>query len=411
MNSGTSGQGPKVLVCQHGARHRYAIPRMLEEAGMLAALYTDSSRASFLGKISSFFGDLAPVSMQRLAGRRIKGVPTTKVFSSDRQYWQELAQQAVGRLPNGIYLYHQRHRVLSKAMIARGLQQANVVYSMYHENLDFIRWAKEQGAKSVVDVFISPETEAIMDAERVSFPDWNIDHRKEGGQQLNKQLWNDTTALADLLVCPSEFVAKGVRSVSPDVAHKIRIVPYGCSIDYQGRVNEPVKGRVLFAGGDALRKGLHYLAEAAAALKGEIPELDVRVAGALPECVVKHPQCKDLLFLGKLTSKQMKEEYLSADVFVMPSLAEGFAGVVAEAIGAGCPVIVTKEAGSPVVNEREGLIVPARDSRAIADSIFRIVSDRELRRKCASKCLAQADFYSEGQWKQRLIETIHPEAF
>jgi glycosyltransferase involved in cell wall biosynthesis len=135
----------------------------------------------------------------------------------------------------------------------------------------------------------------------------------------------------------------------------------------------------LFAGGDALRKGLHYLGEAASLLKKEISELDVRVAGALPDKVTQHTICKDLHFLGKLTSEQMKEEYLSADCFVLPSLSEGFAGVVAEAIGAGCPVVVTKESGSPVVHEREGLVIPSKNPQAIADAITRIVSDRDFR--------------------------------
>ena len=102
----------------------------------------------------------------------------------------------------------------------------------------------------------------------------------------------------------------------------------------------------------------------------------------------------------------MKEEYLSADVFVLPSLSEGFAAVVAEAIGAGCPVIVTKEAGSPIVYEREGLIVPSRDVGALADVIERIITDRSLRSACSANCLKQISFYSEEQWQRRLVAAL-----
>ncbi|MFT5701686.1 MAG: glycosyltransferase involved in cell wall biosynthesis [Desulforhopalus sp.] len=402
MNNHTSGQGPRVLVCQHGARHRYAVPRMLEKAGILTAFYTDSSASSFLGHVSALFGSAAPNSMRRLTKRTIKGLPADKVFSTDKQYLRELYQEMAGRLPTGISLYCQRHKILSKKMIAWGAGGAGIIYSMYHENLDFIRWAKQQGAKSVVDVFINPETTEIMQHEGERFPSW-VQNTDQEAFEFENQLWQETAELADILLCPSEWVAEGVRRCSPDATSKIKIVPYGCSIDYLGRVNTPVKGRVLFAGGDALRKGLHYLGEASSNLKNRIPELDIRIAGSLPANVVQHPVCSGLNFLGKLTFEQMKEEYLSADVFVLPSLSEGFAGVVAEAIGAGCPVIVTKEAGSPVVPNREGLVVPSRDVGALTIAIEKIVTNRSLRSACSANCLKQISFYSEDQWQKRLV--------
>jgi len=378
---------------------------MLEGAGMLAALYTDSTVYSLLGKCSHLLGTHAPASLQRLARREIKGVPTEKIFSSDCLQIIELKQALFHSKKTGTELYHQRHRWLSKKFRKWGLQSANVIYTMYHENLDFVRWAKNQGARSVVDVFISPSTYRIMSSERTSFPEWGGYKSKES-LDLAYRLWTETAELADILICPSEWVAEGVREVTPDASSKIRIVPYGCSIDYRGRTNKPIVARVLFAGGSALRKGLHYLAEAATQLKDSIPELDVRVAGKLPAEVVNHPLCKDLNFLGKLSSEEMKKEFLTADTFVLPSLSEGFAGVVAEAIGAGCPVIVTKQAGSPVEHEREGLVVPAGDASALADAIQRVATDRELRGRLAAECCRQYGFYSEHEWQNRLIRIL-----
>jgi glycosyltransferase involved in cell wall biosynthesis len=276
---------------------------------------------------------------------------------------------------------------------------------MYHENLDFILWAKQQGAKSIIDVFINPETTEIMQREVMLYSGWTqcIDRK---AVDFENRLWREAAELADILLCPSEWVSEGVRRFTPSAVSKIRVVPYGCSIDYHGRFNKPVKGRILFAGGDALRKGLHYLAQVASILKNRIPKLDVRIAGSLPNNVVRHPVCRDLNFLGKLTSDQMKDEYLSADVFVLPSLTEGFASVVAEAIGAGCPVIVTKEAGSPIVHEREGLIVPSRDVGALTNAIERIVTDRLFRADCSMNCLKKFDFYSEKQWEKRLADVF-----
>lgn len=371
---------------------------------MLAALYTDSSAYSPLGKIASALGCIAPASVKRLSKRVPFGVPRVKVFSSDLPVLIESGQGLLRRTPLDMDLSHQRHQILSAKMKKWKLRGANVVYTMLQEGSVFVEYAKAQGAKIVVDVFVSPLTPHIMDQEVASFSDWGDVAYYKDSLWLNSV--KKSLALADLLLCPSEFVAEGVRVVSPDCAHKIRILPYGCSIDYQGRTNVAVPGRVLFAGGAALRKGLHYLAQAASALKTGIPELDVRIAGALPECVTQHSICKDLHFLGKLTSEQMIEEYLSADFFVLPSLAEGFAGVVAEAIGAGCPVIVTQEAGSPIVHNREGLIVPSKDVEALADAIEKIVTNRSLRSACSANCLKQISFYSEKQWQKRLVAAL-----
>lgn len=396
---------PKILVCQHGARRRYAMPRMLNEAGMLSALYTDSSAESLIGKLVKLLGDNAPEAWKNFSRWNIQGLSHEKIYSTDRSFFIELVQKIFHMQKNGIQLYHQRHRVLSGRMKKWGLQGSNMIYSMYHENLDFVRWAKDQGALSLVDVFISPMTDQVMEQEATSFPDW-ADTIDLYTIEFERKLWKEAASLADVLICPSEWVAEGVRMVSPSVADKIRIVPYGCSIDFQGRVNRPVKGRILFAGRDPLRKGLHYLAQAATQLKGIIPELDVRVAGNLPESIVEHPMCKDLNFLGQLDGKQIQEEFLTADVLVLPALSEGFAGVVAEAIGAGCPVIVTREAGSPIVHEREGLIVPSRNIDALVSAIRRMVTDRPFRERCADECLKQIPFYKEEAWWDRLAPAI-----
>ncbi len=396
---------PQVLVCQHGARRRYVVPRMLQDAGMLAAVYTDSSSHSLAGLLARGLGAFAPAAIRRLASRRISDIPSDRIRSSDAGLLCETLQQLTGRNKQGIELYMQRHRILSRRMKKWGLQGADVVYSMFYENLDFVRWAKSQGLKSIVDVYISPRTDEVMKQEAERFP--LLDQRYNTQEmQTRTRLWNEAAELADLLICPSEWVAEGVISGAPWLMDKIRVVPYGCSIDFEGRSNEPVRGRVLFAGGDVVRKGLFYLAEATADLVKANPSLDVRVAGLLSSAVVSHPLCAHLNFLGKLSASEMKEEYLSADVFVLPSVSEGFAAVVAEAITAGCPVIVTKEVGSPITNGEEGFIIPSCDVSALKEAIQRMLTDHELRDRCSSVCKERCSFYSLDSWKQRLIKEI-----
>lgn len=399
---------PQVLVCQHGARRRYAVARMLDQEGLLAALYTDSSSQSVLGRLAVALGDYAPTIVQRLAQRQVRGVAKEKVFSSDAVVVGEMIERLKGRKLAGVALFRLRHKLLSARMIHWGLQGADIVYAMYYENLPFLRWAKNRGACIVIDVFVNPLADLELDKEEKKYPFLSLcSVRSEKDKKIRSQMWSETVEIADFLLCPSEYVAEGVEIFSPLHKHKIRTVPYGCSIDYKGRKNSPTVGRILFVGGDPLRKGLHYLAEAIALLRHKRSDLEVRVAGAIPAAIMAHPLFKGIHFLGKLNSEQLASEFLAADVFVLPSLCEGFAGVVAEAVGAGCPVIVTPECGSPVEQGREGLIVPSKDIYALSSAISKLIGDRSFRDSCSIRCQEEIENYSETAWRQRLVHQIN----
>ena len=79
---------PRVLVCQHGARRRYAVARILEEAGMLTALYTDSSAHSHLGKAAKLVAPIANGRVQRLLHRKIVGIPRKKFSAQTVRFFR-----------------------------------------------------------------------------------------------------------------------------------------------------------------------------------------------------------------------------------------------------------------------------------------------------------------------------------
>jgi len=223
----------------------------------------------------------------------------------------------------------------------------------------------------------------------------------------SEDLFKRAADFADMLLCPSEFVADGVRALCPKHAHKVRICPYGNSINYGGRTSKPVKGRFFWAGGDWVRKGLHYMAEAADVLKKIYHDMEFRVAGITDTEVVNMKRFRSMTFLGKLDKRQMKDEFINADAFVFPTLSEGMAGVIIEAIAAGCPVITTKAAGIDSIEDGvSGLIVPVRDVKAIVLSIERLYLDRELRDRIALATKNLASLYTEEAWGRRLIELI-----
>jgi glycosyltransferase involved in cell wall biosynthesis len=120
----------------------------------------------------------------------------------------------------------------------------------------------------------------------------------------------------------------------------------------------------------------------------------------------RHPATHALNFLGHLPKERMEEEFRCADIFVLPTLAEGSASVVYEALAFGVPAITTQSAGSVVTHGKEGLIVPERDSDAIATAIEKIVRNRGLRAAMAEAALATAANFDEGPWGNRLVEAL-----
>ena len=154
---------PRLIVCQHGARRGYAVPRMLEEAGMLEALYTDSCEYSNLGRLAKVVGPLSSGSINRLAGRRIKGVPKGKIFATDVPTYKCIIKK---RGKSKINDYLLSHESMNNQMIRFGTRNADAIYCFEGENLGYIRYAKEQGLKIYLDVCINPLTEKILREER-----------------------------------------------------------------------------------------------------------------------------------------------------------------------------------------------------------------------------------------------------
>lgn len=394
----------KVLICQHGARHRYAVARILEEAGLLCRLYTDSSQYSPLGRFCRRLGPRVGGAVGRLSRREILGIPPDKIFSTDAVFWSELFALR-HRRDHHILRCYRRHKTLSRVMRRWGTGGAGAVYVMYHEDLDFVRYAKDQGLKIVIDVFVNPMMDHIVNAECFRYPGWEAP-MDPSVLEFTECLIEEALDLADVALCPSPWVAEGVTMLNPGYGEKVRICPYGSSITYGDLINVPVPGRIFYAGNCLLRKGLPDLARAADILKPKYPHLDFRVAGISDPAVRRRPECRNLNFLGNLPRGRMQEEFLSADMFVLPTHAEGLASVMIEAIVAGCPIITTKRAGVAIENSVNGVLVAPGDVDGLAAAIEKVHCDRSLRNNLAVNTRKLAAHYTIDAWKQRLVDVF-----
>ncbi|MFX0137732.1 MAG: glycosyltransferase family 4 protein, partial [Candidatus Hodarchaeota archaeon] len=98
---------------------------------------------------------------------------------------------------------------------------------------------------------------------------------------------------------------------------------------------------------------------------------EVLIAGNIPE--------KSNRYL-KLPCKELISLYQISDVFVLPSLIEGFPQVLLEAMASGLPIVATDVPGNKdaIIDGKNGFLVPVKDIQKLAESIILLIKNREL---------------------------------
>jgi glycosyltransferase involved in cell wall biosynthesis len=123
--------------------------------------------------------------------------------------------------------------------------------------------------------------------------------------------------------------------------------------------------------------------------------------GILPGAVASAP--RNMTFHGPVTRDHAAEWYRQADVFVLPTLSDGFALTQLEALVHGLPVIVTPNCGQVVEEGKTGFIVPARDAQALTNAILRFLRYPGLAREMAPACLEAVKAFSVETYGKQLV--------
>ena len=190
---------------------------------------------------------------------------------------------------------------------------------------------------------------------------------------------------ADAVLVNSDFVKETFVHQGWDPA-RVHVIYWGVDEQFMNAVSPEAKGaadagaplRVVFAGALDRRKGAEALLAAVPKI-GDAPwRLDI--AGPIAPDIER--RFRDVLgdpriaIRGTLPRAELASLMAGADVFVFPSLAEGSARVVFEALACGCYVITTENAGSIVEDGVHGALVPPADPEALAAALRRALGDR-----------------------------------
>jgi glycosyltransferase involved in cell wall biosynthesis len=129
---------------------------------------------------------------------------------------------------------------------------------------------------------------------------------------------------------------------------------------------------------------------------------------ALRRAVHRHQLHQYVRFLGYLPEETLAVMYRLAGVFVFPSLYEGFGLPPLEAMASGTPVVTSNVSSLPEVAGDAAVLVDPYDPHAIADGIYRVLTDEQLRKDLRHRGVARAGQFS---WEQsvRRVRQIYGE--
>ena len=389
-----------------GAREHYALPRAFDSLGKLHRFYTDSWAGPMLRRLA-----YRTPGLRSLAGRFHADLPTHRVtsFTATTLYNRLTARQSRSR--EAEYLNYLRvgrdfaHRV--KRHLRQTIEQAPIQgFFGYNTGcLETLKWLKERSVPTIVNQ-IDPAwvEDAIVRKEVEAWPGWQALPGRIPDiyfEHLQAE-WRT----ADHVVVNSEWSRQALITQKVP-AEKIRILP----LCYEAATTTPRPPRqgektILWLGQVLLRKGIPYLIEAAKLLNDRPLRFVVAGPIGISDMAVKTAPA-NMTFLGPVTRDRVGELYSSADLFVLPTLSDGFAITQLEAMAHGLPVITTPNCGDVVTDGVDGRIVPAGNAHALAEAIDTLTADPQQlyeMSKCAIQTVANYSLKHLAERLQKMID-------
>jgi glycosyltransferase involved in cell wall biosynthesis len=166
---------------------------------------------------------------------------------------------------------------------------------------------------------------------------------------------------------------------------------------------------VLFVGRLYRRKRVDVLLRAAAALRGRIPNLEVRIVGHGPCAAPLRELARQLklegtvTWLGDVPRTTLAAEYNRAAVFCLPSVQEGFGIVLLEAMAASKPIVASRAAAIPEVAPHAALVEPD-NPEALAAAIETLYRSPERRAAMAAEGARRVQQFDAPLVARRFLE-------
>jgi glycosyltransferase involved in cell wall biosynthesis len=227
----------------------------------------------------------------------------------------------------------------------------------------------------------------------------------------------------DALITDSQVSRSDIANYLAVGRDKISTIPLGVNPAYRTLPHEQTvsvlrrhglsAGYILFVGSVEERKNLARLLRAYAHLLERGENRPLVVVGAsrwrladtsgLRKVLAKHELERKVTFAGYVPEADLPALYNAADLFVFPSLYEGFGLPPLEAMACGTPVVTSNTSSLPEVVGDAALTVDPYDVQALAAAMRQLLDDNDLRAEMRARGLARAQAFT---WQRTARQTL-----
>ena len=364
-------------VCsQLGAREHYAIPRALLRQGALDHLLTDAWAPP--ASILRIVGDQRSEIRDRWH-EELKGATVTS-FNSSLIAFEILAR---ARRLRGWPLIMARNRWFQRKVVhlltrdcrPRTTDQP-IIFSYSYAAREIFGVAKSRRWKTVLgQIDPGPVEEDIVAAEAEREPSLAPNWRRAPADYWKS--WREECDLADRIIINSQWsrsclVEAGVNDsklfVVP-LAYQLPITNTPITREYPPNFTPDRPLRVLFLGQISLRKGIARLLSVARSLQSQT--IEFLMVGptqiTIPEDLRSN---RKIRWVGPVGRNSVRSYYEQADVFILPTLSDGFGLTQLEALAHRLPVIASRQCGEVVTDGVNGLLLDEPTTAAIEEALL-----------------------------------------
>lgn len=179
------------------------------------------------------------------------------------------------------------------------------------------------------------------------------------------------------------------------------------------RIKSRFKGKILVGNAGALvkkHKGQHLIIDAARELEKTRPDIHFIFLGAGKDEEALKKQTGDITNVTFEGFKDNIADYLAAfDVFLFPSLMEGFGSVILDVMRLGTPVVTSDAGGIPdfVINRKNGLVSAVGNVDAMTKNLLEVIDDEVLRKRLIEAALKTVDQYTFDFISSKYLDLYH----
>ena len=226
---------------------------------------------------------------------------------------------------------------------------------------------------------------------------------------VKQKLLDKELSMAELIIVPSQYAKKTLKLYNGKLS-KIKVIPYGfpktCSINKKNWFDGKRKLKILYAGSLNQNKGISYLVDVINKLYFDKIEVEIIGNGPLKGYIEKNiPFAK---FLSSISNERLLNKMKNNDIFISPTLFEGFGLTLSEAMSQGALVMTTKNTFlGDLKNKNIFIEIDINNINKIINNINKLIKKPSLLKKIAVRGIRYAKSNSWEKYRRNVIKEIY----